>query len=139
MLLSFLVNFYEYRTRVQYPITHIKEYKSQKEIYNAVDSILSEMNHPKIMLYGSFNGKWGVRSMALPGCRYFIPQAGMTESMRISIEQSINNGEPDYIIVPYAIFVTSYTHDWFYKSGYKCVLDYEKDTNQNVKVYKKSI
>lgn len=135
VVISIVFNFNKYSKRNQYQLTHRESYLSEMKIYNAVDSVLSEKKHPKIMMYESFEGLWGLKSEAIPGCKYFIPQAGMTTSMRESINKSVNDREPDYIIVPNGLSLS--TQKRFLESGYTCILELNKD-NHRVLVFRNS-
>lgn len=98
-ILFLIGNYWLYYDRGRTPFKSNINLKEHDYTFNNIEEILCRKRRPGIMFVGGFGGGYGMKSEALPGCKFFIPQAGMTERMTKLRLLSIQSKKVDYIIV----------------------------------------
>ena len=70
----------------------------ERQKYYEAAYVMSQVKKPRIMNFNQETGK-GTPVDALPACRYWTGQNGMTEEMRIQREQAVRDRIPDFVVV----------------------------------------
>ena len=113
--------------------------KSDKDIdqymktFNEIETIMSTKENTTFMLVDGFWGTFGMKSNALPGCKFFMEQAGATANMLECRNKAIESRSSDFVIL-YGNRQES-IHK-LVKNGYRKVYEGLMD-NQTVSLYQK--
>lgn len=113
--------------------------KSDKDIdqymktFNEIETILSTKENTTFMFVDGFWGTFGMKSNALPGCKFFMEQAGATANMLECRNKAIESRSSDFVIL-YGNRQES-IHK-LVKNGYRKVYEGLMD-NQTVSLYQK--
>lgn len=101
------------------------------KVYNEVEDILQKKDKPTFIMKNGFWGCWGLKSNALPGCRNFSEQAGMTENMKKERYESIRERKPDFLIMQHMQNTDVDCIKFIENCGYKVIYkNYITDKNE---------
>ena len=81
----------------QRPAFFLNESKERTEFYY-VNSLMSQVSNPKIM-YSFYDTGYGTPVHALPACKYWTGQVGITDKMVAERKLAITQQRPDFVIV----------------------------------------
>ena len=98
-ILFLIGNYWLYYDRGRTPLKSNINLEEHDSTYNGIETILCRKHKPGIMYVGGFGGGYGMKSEALPGCKFFFPQAGMTGRMVRLRLLAIEAKKSDFIIV----------------------------------------
>lgn len=63
-----------------------------------IAKLMSQVSHPTMMYIGDFGGGYCIKPDAIPGCKFWSPQAGITKRMTAMRKEAVKKRQPQFLI-----------------------------------------
>lgn len=64
-----------------------------------IGKLMKQEKHPTMMYIGGFGGGYCTKPDAIPGCKFWLPQAGMTKRMVAMRKDAVQKRQPQFLLV----------------------------------------